>query len=86
MEELWMANLFYCNKCKRVINNETQCNYCGDMEINRLLQGTSVNIIGTKEKGKVFKISDETVKVIIIDAAKNKIIREYRVEQLKKII
>ena len=55
-------------------------------EVNRLMQGTSVNIIGTKEKGKVFKISDEIVKVIIIDLAKNKIIREYKAQQLKKII
>jgi len=81
-----MTNLFYCTKCKRVIESETQCDYCGHREINRLLQGTSVNIIGTKEKGKIFKISDETVKVIIIDAAKNKVIKEYKAQQLKKII
>ena len=81
-----MGNLFYCKKCKRVITSGTQCDYCGDAEINRLLQGTSVNIIGTKEKGKVFKINDEMVKVIIVDAAKNKVIREYQAKQLKKIV
>ena len=81
-----MANLFYCVKCKRVIVNETQCDYCGDTQINRLLQGTSVNVIGTKEKGKVFKISDEMVKIIVIDLAKNKVLREYKAEQLKKIV
>jgi RNA polymerase subunit RPABC4/transcription elongation factor Spt4 len=81
-----MANLFYCKKCKRVIISGTQCDYCGSMEINRLLQGTSVNIIGTKEKGKVFKITDEMVKVIVIDASKNKVIKEYKAQQLKKII
>jgi RNA polymerase subunit RPABC4/transcription elongation factor Spt4 len=81
-----MANLFYCKKCKRVIVSETLCDYCGDKEISRLLQGTSVNIIGTKEKGKVFKIGDEVVKVIIIDVAKNKIIKEYKAQQLKKIV
>ena len=81
-----MENLFYCKKCKRVITSGTQCDYCGDTEINRLLQGTSVNIIGTKEKGKIFKIKDEMVKVIIIDAAKNKVIREYQAKQLKKIV
>ena len=81
-----MANLFYCKKCKRVITNETQCDYCGHSEVNRLMQGTSVNIIGTKEKGKVFKISDEIVKVIIIDLAKNKIVKEYKAQQLKKIV
>ena len=81
-----MANLFYCVKCKRVISNETQCDYCGDTQINRLLQGTSVNVIGTKEKGKVFKISDEMVKIIVIDLAKNKVLREYSAEQLKKIV
>ena len=81
-----MANLFYCVKCKRVIVNETKCDYCGDTQINRLLQGTSVNVIGTKEKGKVFKISDEMVKIIVIDLAKNKVLREYKAEQLKKIV
>jgi RNA polymerase subunit RPABC4/transcription elongation factor Spt4 len=81
-----MANLFYCKKCKRVVMSGTQCDYCGNMEVNRLLQGTSVNIIGTKEKGKVFKISEDLVKVIVIDAGKNKIIREYKSQQLKKIL
>lgn len=81
-----MANLFYCNKCKRIMESETQCNYCGGMKINKLLQGTSVNVIGTKEKGKVFKINDEVVKLIVVDLAKNKLIKEYKAEQLKKII
>ena len=81
-----MADLFYCVKCKRVIANDTQCDYCGDTKINKLLQGTSVNVIGTKEKGKVFKISNEIVKIIIIDLAKNKVLREYKAEQLKKIV
>jgi RNA polymerase subunit RPABC4/transcription elongation factor Spt4 len=81
-----MANLFYCKKCKRVIISGTQCEYCGSSEVNRLMQGTSVNIIGTKEKGKVLKICNEIVKVIVIDAAKNKIVKEYKVQQLKKII
>ena len=56
------------------------------MEINKLLQGTSVNVIGTKEKGRVFKITDEVVKLIVVDLAKNKIIKEYKAEQLRKII
>lgn len=81
-----MADLFYCVNCKRVITNDTQCDYCGDKQINKLLQGTSVNVIGTKEKGKVFKISGEAVKIIVIDLAKNKVLREYKAEQLKKIV
>jgi len=81
-----MADLFYCKNCKRVIASETQCVYCGHSEVNKLMQGTSVNIIGTKQKGKVFKISDEIVKVIIFDLAKNKIIKEYEAQQLKKIV
>lgn len=81
-----MANLFYCKKCKRVIASGTQCEYCGSIEVNGLMHGTSVNIIGTKEKGKVLKISDEIVKVIVIDVAKNKIVKEYKPSQLKKII
>ena len=81
-----MSNLFYCKKCKRVIGSGTQCEYCGSSEVNKLMQGTSVNIIGTKEKGTVLKTNDEIVKVIVIDVAKNKVIREYKPSQLKKII
>jgi len=81
-----MVNLFYCKKCKRVIKSGTQCDYCGNSEVNKLMQGTSVNIIGTKEKGKIYKIDNEIVKVIIIDVAKNKIVKEYKAQQLKKIV
>ena len=81
-----MVNLFYCKKCKRVITNEINVIIVVNSEVNRLMQGTSVNIIGTKEKGKVFKISDEIVKVIVIDLAKNKIVREYKAQQLKKYL
>lgn len=81
-----MAHLFYCKKCKKVIVSEALCEYCGSSEVNRLLQGTSVNIIGTKEKGKILKVCDELVKVIVIDVAKNKLVREYKPSQLKKII
>ena len=80
-----MANLFYCKKCKRVIANEIQCDYCGHSEVRRLMQGTAVNIIGTKEKGKVFKIGDNLVKVIIMDLAKNKLVKEYKAQELRKI-
>ena len=81
-----MASLFYCVKCKRVVENETQCVYCGNNEVNKLLQGTAVNVIGTKQKGQVFKITNKIVKIIITDLAKNKVIREYKAEELKKII
>jgi RNA polymerase subunit RPABC4/transcription elongation factor Spt4 len=81
-----MANLFYCKNCKRVIQSDIECDYCGNSGMNRLMEGTSVNIIGTKEKGKVFKIGNEIVKVILSDVAKNKIIKEYKAPQLKKII
>ena len=81
-----MSKLFYCTSCKRVIENFNQCNYCKTSDIKELILGTSVNILGTKQKGKVFKIDDEKVKLIVIDQAKNRLIKEYKANELRKVL
>lgn len=81
-----MSKLFYCEKCKRVIENFNQCDYCKTSDIKELKVGTSVNILGTKQKGKVFKIDNDKVKLIVIDEAKNRLIKEYEAVQLKKVL
>ena len=81
-----MSKLFYCKNCKRVIENFSQCDYCKTNDIKELMLGTSVNVLGTKQKGKVFKIDANMVKLIVIDESKNRLIKEYKAEQLKKVL
>jgi RNA polymerase subunit RPABC4/transcription elongation factor Spt4 len=81
-----MRKVYYCVQCKRLITNEDKCNYCDGDYIKEVFQGCPVNIIGTKQKGKVLKIEDEKIKLIVIDEAKNKLVKEYKVEELKKIL
>lgn len=85
-EGIIINKLFYCLSCKRVINNEQSCEYCKSEEINELLVGVPVNVIGDKLKGKVFKIKDGVVSIILKDASKNKLIKEYEASKLKKVL
>lgn len=81
-----MKSLFYCEDCKRVISNPGKCDYCNSNDVKVLMLKTSVNIIGTKTKGKVFKIKEGKVDVIITDEAKNKIVKEYDIDHLRKVL
>lgn len=81
-----MDRLYYCCECKRVINGEGTCNYCNSKEIKELVSRTSVNVIGTKIKGKIFNMKDGMVSLIVRDEANNKLLKEYTPEQLKKVL
>lgn len=81
-----MRKVYYCVQCKRLTTNEDKCNYCNGDHIKEVLQGCPVNVIGTKQKGKVLKIEEDKIKLIVIDEAKNKLIKEYKVEDLKKVL
>lgn len=81
-----MSKLYYCNECKRVISSGDSCNYCNSSEISELAVGSPVNVIGTKLKGKILKIKDNTVRLVMRDEGNNKFIREYNGEKLRKIL
>lgn len=81
-----MNKLYYCGECKRVILSSESCNYCNGGLINELSVGASVNIIGTKLKGKVLKIKDNTARLLIRDEGNNKLIKEYEGDKLRKVI
>jgi len=81
-----MSKLFYCLACKRVINNKENCEYCKSEETNELVLGAPVNVIGNKLKGKVFKISEGMVSIIVRDAANKKLVKEYEASKLKKVL
>lgn len=81
-----MYKLYYCNKCKRVITNESCCDYCKAEEIKELMLKTPVNVIGTKVKGKILKINNEKATLIIRDEGNNKFLKEYGADQLRKVL
>lgn len=81
-----MGKLFYCTECRRVEKNSSKCEFCNSEKIKLLKSGAPVNVIGTKQKGKVFKIKDDLVKLIIINEAKEKLIKDYKPEQLQKVL
>ncbi|WP_315119600.1 hypothetical protein [uncultured Clostridium sp.] len=81
-----MGKLFYCTECKRVINSGEKCNYCNGENIKDLSYGTPVNVIGTKTKGRVLKIKDNVVRLLVRDEYNNKFIKEYESGQLRKVL
>lgn len=81
-----MASLNYCVDCQRVFKSNDKCEYCSSNNLKELRKGTSVNVIGTKNKGQVFKIKDGIVSLILINESKERIVKEYDAESLKKIL
>ncbi|MCM8710887.1 hypothetical protein M2651_07595 [Clostridium sp. SYSU_GA19001] len=81
-----MNKLYYCNECKRVIGNSDCCSFCNSSYVSELVVGVPVNVIGTKLKGKVLKIKDGTVRLLIRDESNNKFIRDYEGEKLRKVL
>lgn len=81
-----MSKLYYCSDCKRVFNNADKCEFCDSFYVKELKVGKSVNIIGSKQKGKVLKVKDENVTLILIDEFNNKYTKDYKAEELRKIL
>lgn len=81
-----MNKLYYCNECKRVVNSDESCSYCNGNLLYQLADGAPVNVIGTKLKGKVLKIKENTVRLLIKDEGNNTLIREYEGEKLRKVL
>lgn len=79
--------LSYCTSCYKVFNALTktcpECNYSSLMPIKK---NSPVNVIGTKIKGRIFKILEQTALLIVITESNEKIIKEYPINTLKKII
>lgn len=81
-----MNKLYYCNECKRIISSSESCSYCNGTLIDELAVGAPVNVIGTKLKGKILKIKDNTVRLLIRDENNGRFIREYSGEKLRKVL
>ena len=81
-----MKRLNYCLDCKRVFTSVNICEYCNSNNIKELKRGKSVNIIGSKDKGSYLKYKEGKVSVIIYADNKQKFIKEYAIDKIRKIL
>ena len=82
-----MANkLYYCKECKKIFKEQVNDGCCTGSNVKKLKIGTSVNVLGTKLKGKVYKIKDNLVTLIISEEGSNKFLKDYEFQNLKKIL
>lgn len=82
-----MKKYCYCVDCKRIFESQEKCSYCSGENISELAIKSPVNVLGTKLKGNVFSMSGDTIKVLVRGEGKgNKFIKEYKAEQLKKVL
>lgn len=81
-----MSKLFYCASCRRVFEGGESCIYCEGKDIKELLKNSPVNILGTKLKGRILKMDNNVVRVLLVNENKERLIKEYEANQLKKII
>lgn len=78
--------LYYCSSCSRIFKSEECCPYCNDGMAIELKKDAPVNVIGTKVKGRVFKGNDEKVLLIVKTEDKLKVMKEYKFNDLRKIL
>lgn len=81
-----MSKLYYCLDCKRVSGNADECEYCKSSSIKELQKDSPVNVIGSKLKGRVLKMDEEKVRLLVVDESKNKFIKEYEPQKLRKVL
>jgi len=81
-----MNKLYYCLECKRVIKSSEACDYCKSENVNELVVGAPVNVIGQKLKGKVLKIDNDIVRILVRDQSNNKLIKEFEPAKLNKVL
>lgn len=78
-------NISYCKQCRRLFKEEGICPYCENSG-KVMKKNSPVNVIGTKIKGNIFKIKEDSISVIITLEDKTKVIKDYSVEKLRKIV
>lgn len=81
-----MQNLDYCLDCRRLFLESEKCEFCGSENIKPIKKSTSVNVIGSKVKGKILNCKDGVVNVIVITESKERVVKNYSVRELKKVL
>ncbi|KXZ40682.1 hypothetical protein SAMN05661008_01604 [Alkalithermobacter thermoalcaliphilus JW-YL-7 = DSM 7308] len=77
---------YYCIECKRIFSDFEKCTYCSSSNIKKLSLNSPVNVIGSKIKGRVLKIKDDNIRLLYVDEHKNKLIKEFSHDKLRKIL
>lgn len=81
-----MNKLMYCVNCHRIFSNSDKCQYCNSENIRELKRGTSINVIGTKIKGKVYNYKEDLVSVIMLTEDHQRIIKVYETKKIRKVL
>ncbi|MEN8078095.1 hypothetical protein ABFP60_14105 [Clostridioides difficile] len=81
-----MQRLNYCLDCQRVFTSENVCEYCDSKNVKELKRGKAVNIIGSKNKASYLRYKEGKVSVIVYTEDKQKIIKEYDIKNIRKIL
>jgi len=66
--------------------NENSCEFCGSDNIRELKKNAPINVIGTKLKGRVLKIKDGNATLIMNTESNERMLKEYDLKELKKIL
>jgi hypothetical protein len=87
MEACAVKKYYYCLDCKRIIGSDDKCSYCSGENFKELNSKTPVSVLGSKLKGNVLSTKDDTIRVLIRGEGKNNnTIKDYKAEQLKKVL
>lgn len=81
-----MYKLNYCLDCQRVFTIDYKCKYCNSKNVRELKRGKAVNIIGGKNKARFLRYKDGKVSVILYTEDKQKFIKDFEIEKIKKIL
>lgn len=81
-----MERLMYCVDCQRIFASSNNCEYCHSYNIRELRRGTSINVLGTKIKGKVYNYKNNLVSVILLTEDHQRVIKVYDTKKIKKIL
>ncbi|MEF9959221.1 MAG: hypothetical protein RR448_04620 [Niameybacter sp.] len=80
-----MSKVYFCSECRRIFSEENTCDCEKTNGLQEVKLGTPVNVIGTKLKGKVYKIKSDLLEVVIT-SNKNRYIKQCKLEEVRKII
>lgn len=80
-----MDKVYFCSTCKKIFTRGNSCTCQEENDIKEIKVGTPVNIIGTKLKGKVYRIKNETLEVLIT-STKNRTIKTYPLQEVRKVL
>lgn len=82
-----MVKLYYCENCKKIHENSDKCSICEEGRIKELKKGTSVNVIGTKTKGIVYRMRKGEVELAIVrPETKERYLKVFKPEEIRKVL